>query len=275
MEYLTIKPDGITVSGNPLFEPEHLPRVEKDCPLHGTFMAYKIFPSEDIFSSCPRCSAERDQEINREREREQQKKEQEAALTVADYEKMNIPPLFYGEDLDTFEADTEELQYNMQVVRRLCHARRGKILMVGKHGTGKTHLAIAALKQFRTGRIYTRLEVNLLIRQTYQRGENREKEILDSLIKTRFLVIDEFEKTSGSRWEAAWVSHVFNKRHEYLQPIIIISALTYPEKKREGTRLQSLERLLGPYIMSRLKEDGIVLHFTGRDRRQEKRRRSL
>jgi hypothetical protein len=35
-----------------------------------------------------------------------------------------------------------------------------------------------------------------------------------------------------------------------------------------------VERFLGPYLMSRINEDGIVLYFTGGDRRLKKRRSS-
>lgn len=225
--------------------------AEKICPIHGAYPA-KGFKFDKIvfWTNCPQCGAEKNIV-------EQQA--QTAPLVPADLARMNIQPMFYDADFDNFSACSAELQQNLAVLRRFCTAKRGKILLSGASGTGKTHLACAALKQFRGGRIYTMFEIGVLLRNAYQNGANREKEVLDMLVQTPLLVIDELGRTSSKDWEADWRSHIINKRHENYKPLIIISNL-----ERED-----LTNCMGGDFFSRFSEDGIILSFTGEDYRMK------
>jgi DNA replication protein DnaC len=223
--------------------------AEKICQIHGAYLAKGFGFGEMVFwTDCPRCEVEKARV-------EQQAQTQ--PLAPADLARMNIQPMFYDADFDTFSAESAELQQNLAVLRRFCVVKRGKILLSGANGTGKTHLACAALKQFRAGRIYTMFEIGVLLRNAYQHGANREKEVLDMLVRTPLLVIDELGRTSGKDWEKDWCSHIINKRHENYKPLIIISNL-----KREY-----LANRIGGDILSRFDEDGIILSFTGEDYR--------
>jgi DNA replication protein DnaC len=270
MKYLAVKPDASKGFGPAASAPLEAAR---ECPVHGMYKALQILPG--VFSFCPQCAAERDREIS-----QSAAAARDLPLAVPDFERMRIPPLHYQADFDSFKAGTDELKRNIGIVKRLCAARKGNILMLGNAGTGKTHLAVAALKHFRNGLLYTVYEINLMLKQTYKRGENKEKAVLDSLIETPLLAIDRIGDSGGSKWEINWFTHVFSKRHEYFMPTLIISnpalhhAGNCPEKKkgRANPCPYCVERFLGNTVISRIRADGVILYFSGGDYRLFNRR---
>jgi DNA replication protein DnaC len=227
-----------------------LAREERACERHGRYTAYRT-PFAGAWTMCPACAEERDA-------LEAGAKSERRVLSISELDEMNIAPMYYAASLDDFEAESEESRRNVTAVGLLCRAGRGKILMIGGNGAGKTHLACAALKAFGSGRIYTMFEIGVALRET-NNGVNCERKILNALVNTPLLVIDEIGRSKGSEWETNWLSHVINKRHERYRPVILITDM------EEGA-------LMGNDVLSRFGEDGVVLRFTGGDYRERKRR---
>jgi len=157
----------------------------------------------------------------------------------------------------------------LKIAENYAAAPNGKLVMLGNNGTGKTHLAVSVLKQT-GGIIYTVFEINVKIRQSYN-GTSKEWEVLQELCETKLLVIDEIGRTKGSDFELNWISHVINKRHENMLPLILISNRHLSSDcplGKEGCP-NCLEKYFDNDVISRLIEDGIVMKFTGDDYRKK------
>lgn len=212
---------------------------------------------------CPLCI----QEFDDEKRREDEEKLKEAKL--ARYEEMNIEPMFYEATLDNFVADTPELKRAVDVVKKLVSGEIKQIIMIGKNGTGKTHLAVAAVKLL-GGRIYSMYEIATRIRATYSpRAIENELDVVDELSRLPLLAIDELGRTKGSDAETNWLSYIIDKRHARMLPTIIISnkhlRKDCPAHGCDGC----LENYISEDIMSRLTENGVLIKFTGKDWRKK------
>jgi DNA replication protein DnaC len=146
--------------------------------------------------------------------------------------------------------------------------------MLGKNGTGKTHLAISVLKAL-GGVIYTAYEIGVNLRESYNGGGIREYEALDELCSVPLLVIDEVEKLKDSEAKQNWMSHVIGKRYNRMLPIIIIANCHLANDCAAVKKPCSscLEYHLENDVISRITEDGIIMNFNSGDYRKEIRER--
>jgi DNA replication protein DnaC len=253
-----------------IFKPrfEELSEDFFECPKHGTYHGkpFKFswgFGDECINPpECPQCTEEKRAEEAEEKLR--RNKEQE----LIRIKKMNIGRRYWNTAFDNFSAYTDELKHHLTIAKNFANNPDGKLVMLGENGTGKTHLAISVLKNT-GGAIYTAFEIGLMLRQSYN-GDSREWEILKELCEAELLVIDEIGRSKGQDWELNWMSHIINKRHENIRPIILISNRHLRENcpgGKDGCD-KCLERFVDNDIISRITEDGIVLRFTGDDYRR-------
>jgi len=184
---------------------------------------------------------------------------------------MNIDDKYYETTFDNFDAYNDELQKHLEACRAFADNPDGKLIMLGKNGNGKTHLAISVLKRL-GGVIYTAYEIGVNLRQTIN-GSTKEHEVLNELCTTRLLVIDEVEKIKDTEAKQNWMSHVIGKRYNRLLPMIIIANChtqkdcTEPEHKRPCP--YCLEYHLESDVISRIIEDGIILKFSSDDYRKK------
>jgi len=220
-----------------------------------------------LFPRCPECEKERELEIVREMiEADEKAKKQTIAA-------MNIEPEFFDATLDTYQADTPEQVKAVQTVKRLIAGEIQQIVMTGSNGTGKTHLAIAAVKELK-GKIYTMYEITTRIRQSYTaRADETELEIVDELARLPMLAIDEVGRTKGSDAELNWLSYIIDKRHTRGLPTIIISNKHVRKHCPNGGCPDCLENYLSGDVMSRLTDNGVLLQFGWADWRKIKRQK--
>jgi len=188
------------------------------------------------------------------------------AARVARLRAMNLGKIFWDKDFDGFEAYSKELSSHLETARNFAANPSGKLVMLGGNGTGKNHLAAAILKTV-GGVIYTAYEIGVNLRNAYG-GNGREKDVLDELCSARLLVIDEIGRSKGQEADLNWLSHVINKRHEGMLPLILISnrhmRADCPEDTGKGCR-KCLENYVDDDVISRIFEDGQVMKFTGAD----------
>lgn len=238
------------------------------CDLHGDYVFKKAYMNgnymEALTKKCPQCHSIR--EAEREK-RDQIKRQKEL---VEHYTREGIEPIFIDCTFDGFLTDTEELRKNKEAVKRLVRGEVNTILMVGNNGTGKTHLAIAALKEI-GGHIYTMYEITNTIRKTYMSEATRnEIDIVNELLSNRLLIIDELGRTKGSEAETRWLSYIIDKRYARNMPLIIITNKhTMKDCTRRGCP-DCLENYISEDIMSRLAANGLLLRFSGADYRKKK-----
>lgn len=148
------------------------------------------------------------------------------------------------------------------------HYADGRCLILsGTVGTGKTHLAIAILKdavekQGYTGKYWTVNGLLQVIRSSYEKDSGfSESDVIASVTDTHLLVLDEVGATKQSEFEMATLFNIINSRYEWKLPTIIISNLG-PKQIGEA---------IGERCFDRLREGGgECLVFQGESNRKKK-----
>ena len=223
-----------------------------------------LFGKTILIGECPACETEYEEET---------RKAQEAIAEegrINFYRACNIEPLYFDASFESFKADTPELEKAKATVQKLVEDKIGKIVMLGKNGTGKTHLAVCAVKAL-GGKILTMYEISTRIRATYsQKAKEDELEVTDELARIKMLVIDEIGRTKGSDAEENWLSYIIDKRNSRGLPLILISNKHSRKSCTEKGCKDCIENYLSEDIMSRLCVDGKILNFTGDDYRKKR-----
>lgn len=232
------------------------------CEAHGDFeqRITKIL-GKDFSSICPQCSSERKA---KQEEEERQARARMAAHRLS--ERLGaamIPPRFAGKSFDDYLAESDKqkkaLSACMDYAARFPeHAKAGRcLLMFGKPGTGKTHLAAAiandAISSGDTAVYRTVGGIIQSIKATYDHSSGKtEAEVMAAMVDADLLVIDEVGATKTTEFELAVLFAIVNGRYENVRPTIIVSNLMPDE----------LPAAMGERCVDRLREGGgIALIF--------------
>jgi DNA replication protein DnaC len=242
---------------------------EGECNIHGKYKNTVItLYGRQYGPSCPICEQEQEENLEMEREKEEARQKEEGRKRRM--VRQNIEPAFEYSTLENFDATTEEQKHNLEKVRALISGEIKKIVMTGKNGTGKTHLACAAIHAL-GGKIMTMYEISTTIRASYIKDSDEDElAIVDGYARLPLFVIDEIGRTKGSDTEANWLSYIIDKRHVRGLPTILISNKHTRKTCPNNGCADCLENYIGEDIMSRLCEDGMLLKFTGDDYRKRR-----
>lgn len=225
----------------------------ENCELHGPYDAKgSMFGKREIWSGCPVCSAERKAAEEAEAERQRR----EARLHHA-FNRSCIPPRFRGKTFDTYSADTEQRARALKVCKDFADKFDERaddapsLILCGRPGTGKTHLACAIADQLiHDGKVamFARVfDAVRTIKSTWQRGsEMTEQEAIRSFINPDLLILDEVGVQFGSEAEMLLLFEIINGRYEAVRPTVLISNLPINE----------LKNFTGERVMDRLREGG-------------------
>lgn len=226
----------------------------------------------ETLSFCATCSEEK----QREQDLIQQKEQREArkAKAIADrVAACRIPDRFADKTFWDYSPSSAGQRSNLEKCQAYAenfdtHYADGRCLILsGTVGTGKTHLAIAILKdavekQGYAGKYWTVNGLLQVIRSSYEKDSGfSESNVISSVTDTHLLVLDEVGATKQSEFEMATLFNIINSRYEWKLPTIIISNLG-PKQIGEA---------IGERCFDRLREGGgECLVFQGESNRKRK-----
>lgn len=185
-----------------------------------------------------------------------------------------IPRRYQHCDLANFEQSYDSLREahrRAQVFLETFPVVEKGLLLRGRHGVGKTHLAVAVLKQAvrdksARGFFYETRELLKLVRDSYATsGETTEMDVLRPVLDADLLVLDDLGAEKTSEWVQETLGLVVNTRYAERRPTIFTTNLGNSTSLDE---LQSLRVQLGERTRSRLLEMCHDVEMDGPDVRE-------
>ena len=252
-------------------------RTEKrTCPIHNKIYEAKIY-EDGTEEACPVCAEEKGAELKRKRLEEQneewrkQKEGRDRAESVELCKKLNISPEFYFSTLEDYLPKTKAQEEAKKAVAEMIETGKGKIILLGSNGAGKTMLASICARELK-GCIYTMYEIATMIRQSYTaKAEKSEIEIVRELVELPFLAIDEVGRIANSEAVQNWFSFILDKRHSRGLPTIVIGNLHFRKDCDQDGCPRCFENYFDKDVLSRFHEDTTVIQIKAPDERREKK----
>jgi len=234
------------------------PKQTAICEVHGKFefrytdsvIGGKYMQS----SSCVKCISDRNVFIEAEIKRITYDKKEESLKTQIlnrGVSKRNVSKTFESFHIET-PAQHKAKELHEAFTNSVCNGKVSNNLIVcGSVGTGKTHLASAAInKMTRANKSCEIIKIIDLIREFKaswsKDNPNTEASLLDYYTNLDALIIDEVGVQFGSDTEKMIIFDIIDGRYNNILPTVLTSNLTYSEVKE----------LIGERAIDRLREDG-------------------
>jgi DNA replication protein DnaC len=197
-----------------------------------------------------------------------------ASVTDRLMEQARIPPRYHRCDLANFVTyRNEKLLRAVSRARQFAQAfpvvDRG-LCLIGPPGIGKTHIAVAVLKEAirrcgARGLFYETSDLLRVIRNTYSPLiRTAEVEVLQPVMEAELLVLDDLGREKPSEWVEETLNLIINTRYNQRRPTVLT---TNYEEAADQTDPNSLLVRIGSRMHSRLYEMCEILEFEGADYR--------
>lgn len=185
-----------------------------------------------------------------------------------------IPPRYGRCDLDTFVTyENEKLRKALRRARRFIEVfpvvEKG-LLLIGSPGIGKTHIAVAILRQVVSenrarGLYYDTRSLLNTIRSTYDPvTRTSEVDVLRPVVGAELLVLDDLGAERLTDWVEETMNFIVNTRYNDRLPTIFT---TNYEDLQDAEAVDSLKARVGFRMHSRLREMCEFLEYDGPDYR--------
>jgi DNA replication protein DnaC len=216
---------------------------------HPTFQHESLWKPE--YFSCPKCADER------KRDR------------LLNY---GTPNVLLHCAFDNWTAQTETERGHLESVRKFAEVKRGFLILLGPVGLGKSHLAVAVLRNFKSSvtwgddrnsgePVFVKQSTLLRrLRETYR--DDKAADPVTKCQRAKILVLDEVGLSSGGKDELPMLHEILDYRYSYFLPTVITSNLSLNELGTE----------LGERLADRLSEAAhAILIFSGESHRPNRR----
>lgn len=172
---------------------------------------------------------------------------------------MQIPPRFLSSSFENYipisDSQRAALSYCIHFCETYNPKRGDGINIIGKEGTGKTHLAVSILKHLYLKKMIRGLFVDtktLLYRLQIVQDRITYKNMIEPILSTEVVVLDDLGSQTLPDWKLETLSMIINYRYNMLRPTIITSL--YPLKSENSHIGTSLEDRLPESIISKLSQ---------------------
>lgn len=180
---------------------------------------------------------------------------------ICAYESAGVPRRFWNSEIENYLAETKEKNEVVVMVNEfMTSAFREStgLILIGKPGTGKTHLACSVLKSFicagRQCFFTTMLGLIRMIKESWRsNSEFTETQLVKRFSKYFLLVVDEIGVQFGSQAEYVFLTEIINNRYNEKRPTILIGNRTVNEMKE----------IIGDAAFDRFREEGMLSHLIG------------
>lgn len=219
------------------------------CDKHGEFTRADLIQRGGRDGECPICNEEKRHAFLKK----------QRAQNAMDYFRSSsgVPARFQEAGFSGYRPETDRAEKILSTLTKYVerfdqHKQIGlSLILCGRTGTGKTHLACAVLRylaenQGITGKYSTAYRAVQEIRASYKSNEKTELQALEAFIAPDILVLDEIGVQYGTDSESILLFSILNGRYEALKPSIIVSNLTVEE----------LKNYLSDRVYDRLRENG-------------------
>lgn len=221
----------------------HGKEVECVCEKHGVSRVMQLDGSTGT-PQCPLCMQEQE---------EQEKREKSEALRAQKLTSMGIRDKYLNASFINYIPQNEKAaQYLHDLYELAKNPRDTFVLLYGKSGTGKSHLASAAV-MLNSG-VYTTWEfLDMEIRSTYNSyaAKKTEYELIVYYCTVPFLVLDEIEKGKNEDAKMRCLSLICRERYERNRPLWLAGNCNY----------EWVKTMLDSSVMDRLKQKGKSFNF--------------
>ncbi|HDP4933638.1 TPA: ATP-binding protein [Escherichia coli] len=243
-------------------EDTHVAIATETCEKHGHYECRtRTYPNSLIkipprSSICPGCLSDELIRLQGEKIRNDEAARKRNIDLLLDG--LNIPARFENCTLQNYEPVNDDAKRALKVCQAYASRwperlqKGGGLVMCGKLGTGKNHLALAiarhAITEHQSSAVFTTaLKIAREYKSTWSKGSSRtEDEVIRYFTKPDLLIIDEVGVQFGSDAEKLIMFEIINTRYERMKPTILISNQTREE----------LAAFIGERVLDRMSDGG-------------------
>lgn len=194
--------------------------------------------------------AHREQREERKRlaEEKAQREKQERLQEIKNHPEAILIACGVGKRYLSCSFETFKGADKVKAVCRSLIEKPESIVLTGDTGSGKTHLAVAILREFvkdgkvidSRGAIFTTVpDLLLSIRSGFGDSSGftqSEEDFVNSYAKTPFLILDDLGAEKSTEWATATLSAIIDKRYRELLPTVYTTNLTLDEISNQLSR---------------------------------------